>query len=264
MPILTLPDKEYRAIPALSQSSIGQALSLSGDQWLKRQTEPFQPTAKMKLGTLIHAMILEPHTVETAFYRCPKLDRRKTEHKTLLAEIESNGLVSIDEETWAQAEQVREEILRSDKARILFENGAAESSIVGHEVSGEKIKGKLDYLHQKKDVIVDLKTTEIDLSDDGLKWGMSQYYYKVQAAFYIDLLKRELGREFTFVFLFVNVKPPFEMRKVIVSDALTPDWIEDGRTLYTNGIDKIVGWKKENQYPKLIDSVYIPKTWRKK
>lgn len=262
MTLTRISDADYRRIDAISQSSCTQALSSSGDEFRKRQEEGFIATDRMKLGTLIHAMILEPETVSDRFMKIPKLDRRKTESKVILAEAEDSKKIVIDEQSWQIAESVREEILKEKKSRILFENGISEISCF-NLFNDVRVKGKIDYLHKEKRIIVDLKTTEIDLNDDSLDYVLEQKNYKVQSAFYIDLLKKELGDDFTFCFLFVNVKN-LSMRKVIVSDQVANDYIDHGRRLYTSGIEKIIKWKSENFYPKSIDSVFIPKAkaWR--
>lgn len=261
-----ISDKDYRKIPAISQSSIVQALNLSPAEWRRRQEEPFEPTPKMQLGTLIHAMHLEPETVSSNFRRVPKLDRRKTEHKLLAAELESETRICIDDEMWDQAEIVIKKLETTKAAWQLFEVGQAEVSITDQEAFGAKVKGKIDFLRLHEGIIIDLKTTELDLSDDALKWTMDQKHYKVQAAFYIDLMRRETARDdWSFCFFFVNVKPPFEMRKVVVSDLLNPDWIDEGRELYQTGIEKILSWKESNVYPSLIEMpAFIPqsKPWR--
>lgn len=269
MPILyNLPDADYRAIDALSQSVVGQSLSLSPAEWLRRQKAPFEPTPKMRLGTLIHAMILEPETIAQRFRRVPKLDRRKTEHKILAAELETETRELIDEEIWQQAENVSIAISETEKARHLFSKGHAEIVLSGLFFEGQAVKGKLDYMRPDLKVIIDLKTTELDLNDDSLRWAMDQKHYKLQASFYIDLMRKETATEdWSFCFFFVNVKPPFEMRRVVISDALNPEWVDEGRDLYRQGIEKIISWKKQGEYPKLVDlPSYIPqsKPWRQK
>ena len=264
MPILKLEDKDYRSRPGLSQSTINQALIMSPFEWLRRQNEPFEPTPKMKLGTLIHAMVFEPETIEREFVKVPKLDRRRTESKELLAALEKDSRTQIDEETWSLAESVTSEIADTKAANLLFTGGKSEVSVLGHSILGEPVKGKIDYLREDARIILDLKTTEQDLQDDNLRWLMDQKSYKVQAAFYIDLLKMETGEDYSFCFFFVNVKAPFEMRKVVVSDSLNSEWIDDGRALYLKGLESIISWRKEDKYPKLIDlPSYIPQSWRK-
>lgn len=267
MGISKIIDSDYRAIKAVSQSTIGQALSLSPWEWRRRQNEPFEPTPKMRLGTLIHAMVLEPETIERDFVKVPKLDRRRTESKELLAALEKDSRAQVDEETWSTAESVTSEIADTKAANLLFTGGKSEVSVLGHSILGEPVKGKIDYLREDARIILDLKTTEQDLQDDNLRWLMDQKSYKVQAAFYLDLLKMETGEDYSFCFFFVNVKAPFEMRKVVVSDALNGDWINEGRDLYLKGLELILGWRKSGVYPKLIDlPSYIPqsKPWRTK
>lgn len=239
---------------------------MSPAAWLKQQSEPFPSTPKMRLGSLIHAMILEPDSLEATYVKAPKLDRRRTEHRILAEALAADTRVQIDEEQWTQAEAVVDEIRKTKRLHDIFVGGQAEIALHGHDIGGTAIKGKLDYLHTDKYLIVDLKTTEIDLGDDNLKWAMDQSYYKIQAAFYLDLMQKEKAGNWSFCFAFVNVKPPFEMRKVIISDLLNSDWIEEGRQLYITGLSRIVKWKAENHYPRLIDMpAFIPQTkpWKK-
>jgi hypothetical protein len=259
-------DSHYRAIDAVSQSQITQALSMSPAAWLKQQSEPFSSTPKMRLGSLIHAMILEPDSLEATYVKAPKLDRRRTEHRLLAEALAADNRVQIDEEQLAQAEDIAFVIRKTTRFNDMFCGGEAEIAIHEHDIDGQKVKGKLDYLHADKDLIVDLKTTEIDLSDENLKWAMDQSYYKIQAAFYLDLMHKERPGNWSFCFAFVNVKAPFEMRKVIISDLLNSDWIDEGRQLYLTGLSRIVKWKAENHYPRLIDMpAFIPqsKPWKK-
>ncbi len=264
MPIYKIPDKEYRSVKAISQSMITQAISMSPAEWLRRQSEPFEATASMKKGTLIHAMVLEPETIERDFVKVPKLDRRRTESKELLAALEKDSRTQIDEETWAIAEAVTSEIADTKAANLLFTGGKSEVSVLEHAILGEPVKGKIDYLREDARIILDLKTTEQELDDDSLKWLLDKKSYKVQAAFYLDLMKMETDIDHSFCFFFVNVKPPFEMRKVVVSDALNSEWIDEGRELYLKGLESIISWRKSGNYPKLIElPAYIPQKFRR-
>lgn len=261
-----IDDPVYRSLEGVSQSTVVQSLLHSPAEFYRRQKEPFEPTPKMLLGTLIHAMVLEPDTIESRFVRIPKIDKRKAEHKALLSSLTDEQRILIDSESWDLAEQVVIGMGETKAANQLFSGGESEVAVHGHTFNDLLVKGKLDYLHKSAGVIVDLKTTELDLSDDSLKWVLDQKHYKIQAAFYVDLMKAETNSdEWTFCFFFAQVKPPFEMRKVICSDLLNGDWLNEGREFYLEGLRRIKSWQETNSYPKLIEiDSFIPKSkpWR--
>ena len=72
------PDQEYLDyydVPRLSHSQLKEIRHSPGHfRWKMDTSEAASPA--MNLGSLVHAMVLEPHIVERRWVVVPKIDRR--------------------------------------------------------------------------------------------------------------------------------------------------------------------------------------------
>jgi len=82
-----------------------------------------------------------------------------------------------------------------------------------------------------KRLLIDFKTTE-DASPDACIRSVESYGYDTQAAFYLDAWKAATGEARTFLFIFQEKSPPYEVGFVRLHDAPgdEADWLEDARS----------------------------------
>lgn len=90
-----MSNEDYHAHPALSSSGLKLLARTPAHYYaayLDPEREPRVRTAAMRLGSITHSAVLEPHTFDERFVVLPEgLNRRTNEGKALWAEIEASG-----------------------------------------------------------------------------------------------------------------------------------------------------------------------------
>lgn len=253
-----LPDKAYRAIDAISQSTLASFSRLTPKEFYYDQQIGFIETPAMLLGTLVHGMLLDEKSLNTD-YAVFKYDGKKTKnYKNTKAykeakakcEADNTGKQVIDEEAWDFAQNMANAISDDTNCALLFaENLVKEHCVLGHEIEGQAVKGKLDAIDNERKLIIDLKTTGLAFDDDSFKRYAASQNFLIQSAFYLDLMKMETGEDYTFVFLCVQTKPPFLSRKIIVNPGASPEYIAEGRRLYRDALRQLMVCREEDYWP---------------
>ena len=243
--IKKIPEKEYRAIPMISQSDCKAILGMSGFEFQHYKLSGIPETQAMLRGTMAHGMALEGASYvgkEYAIDRWPSLTGKSRTQKGLVngkemsyqnykTELLASGKKHIKEEDIAQAEGIARAVHR-DFGKLLRE-GQPELPMWDIDLGGRKCKGMADFLPPAK-YIFDLKTTSKLLTDSQCYKFLQYDLWKIQAAFYHDLYLKETGESRLFVFLVVNDKPPYATRKIVVQPE--SDMMESGRDLYLQAI----------------------------
>ena len=80
------PDADYFATPAASNSTLSR-MKKSPAHCKAYMEEPFEPTANMKLGTLVHTLVLEPGTFHDRYHVQLETDPTAPRSGTLPADV---------------------------------------------------------------------------------------------------------------------------------------------------------------------------------
>lgn len=172
-----------------------------------------EPSDAMRLGSYLHAMVLEPETLTERFAIMPKVDRRTKEGKEQWARFQENnkGLDWVTQDQHEQAELLANAILRH-KAFGLYA-GQIPASVIEERIDfsfGEyACRCKPDMVHVPSGVCWDLKTTKA-ANPKAFATSVVDYGYHRQAAFYKAALREEYGQEFRFMFMVVETSEPYE------------------------------------------------------
>jgi exodeoxyribonuclease VIII len=211
---------EYHAIDRLSASGTGDILR-SPAHYDCRRNATSEPSRAMRIGTAVHANILEPEWAERFLIRRPDgIDRRTKAGKAAWAEFEENvpeGAIVMDTAEWDTAANVSLAVTLNEplrRARLL--QGEYEVSAF-FDIDGCPAKCRFDVVAERG-FVVDLKTTQ-DASQferSVVKWG-----YHRQAALY-QMGAAAVGVECkAFIFVVVETAAPYGIRVVTLdSDAL--------------------------------------------
>ena len=226
------PDEEhldYYAVPSLSHSRLKEIRHSPGHfRWKYDNAEP--ATDAMNLGSLVHAMVLEPHTVDRAFVASPKFDRRTKAGREGYAKfIDDHPLQKVvTEAEWEHASLMTEAVLAHPHAGGLVDNviahGTAEKEFYWTDERGIDRKAKVDGMVMGPDgcdFVLDLKTT-MDASPDGFRKSITKFCYGTQMAYYCEAAK------------------PLQSRAMIIAVSKTPPF---GVGLYRFGEDAIARGK---------------------
>lgn len=199
-----VPEAEYRADPGLNASIIkhglGEGGSLAAMRWA--MDNPDEPTEAMKLGTLLHALVLEPETFPDRVAVWDGGDFRGGAYTEFAAA--NKGRLIIKPKQHTALARMRDSIMAHPQARALVTGkGMREATAIFNARAGLRGKARIDFLNTEQDMLVDLKTARTcdprawtRTAAVPLKYDVQQAWY--QAAFHA-VLKRECRMAFVVV-----------------------------------------------------------------
>ncbi len=238
--LLHLPAKQYHADQSIGHSGILKMLK-SPAHLRETLDHPPPPTPAMALGSAVHTYVLEPDRFSEEFVVAEKFDRRTKEGKEAAARFEeaTQGKTLITPEDLATLSRMRAAVLAHQGAARLLEQGEAElSAFWSDPATGIACRCRPDWFNET--AIVDLKSC-LDASSRGFSRAIANLGYDVQAAFYVDGIKRVTGRELPFLFVAVEKEPPHAVA-VYRAD---PEIIEIGRRKYQAAL-QLLKWCQES------------------
>lgn len=193
----------YHASSGLSASGL-KHLAKTPRHYMMAKLNPKPESAAQRLGTLEHMALLEPE----AFYsKVKKIDgsRNANAVKEQIAEAEANGFYVCKTEEFERAEAIAKGVLETSSViKSLLTGGVAEQSL-RVDYKGVTLKCRPDYLNEKTQVIVDLKTFN-DLSVSNVERQIFKMKYHWQSYFYLKVLELSTGIKTTnFVHVFIDV-----------------------------------------------------------
>lgn len=172
-----------------------------------------EPSDAMRLGSYLHAMVLEPETLTERFAIMPKVDRRTKEGKEQWARFQemNKGLEWVTQDQHDQAELLANSVLRHET----FSDHAC-------RIDKSVIEGRIDFMFNdytcrcKPDMVDvengicwDLKTAK-GASPKAFATSVVDYGYHRQAAFYHFALQQMYQKDFRFLFMVVETSEPYE------------------------------------------------------
>ena len=190
-------------------------------------------TEALLVGSAFHTLVLEPHLFDDEFFVMPKFDRRtksgKQKAQALEAEIVAQNKKCITEPNFNMIVHMRNSIMNNPICAEILTGGEPEVSFYVEDFHGIKVRVRPDYI--SKDYVVDLKSCQ-DASPKSFLGDIYKYGWKVQAAFYADVLGMD-----KFYFLASEKKGPYACQLYLMSEKS----MEEGRRQYMKSIEI---WKK--------------------
>jgi hypothetical protein len=195
---------DYHADPAVSASHL-HAVSKSPyhywSRYLDPNRKPVEPTAAMRLGSLVHCAVLEPDELLQRYGVAP--DRRTKAGKEQAERMATEGMEAVSEPDMALALSMASSVRQHPAAYALLAQGKAEQSFWWDDATtGLRCKCRPDWYYQS--TVVDLKTTT-DASPAGFARSVATFRYHVQASHYLSGLH---GAQ-RFVFIAVEKTAPY-------------------------------------------------------
>ena len=224
-----IPDADYRAIKALSKSSLTEFLR-SPAHYLASTEKPKETTEAMMFGTAYHSYILTPGRFDEAVVMKPDWDARTKEGKAIKAEFEA----SLGRKVYINEKQL--EAIKAMKAALMAHPVASKilAGLTDTEMAIEcdfhgnrpkpdtlRIKGLLDGWDHKTGTIIDLKTCK-DASPEGFKWAVKDFRYDLQEVQYRALINAAFKPEGhpgvnRFVWIAQEKEPPYAVAVYVLS-----------------------------------------------
>ena len=207
--------KTYRDAPAINYSSIKACMAKYPTpghykaQELNKKGAEKKPTDQMKIGTAVHALILEPEKFSSDYIQAPTSDKRKKEYKDFVSD---NPLrIVLNPKEWDEIHLMVSSVKSHPAASILLSSGSPEVPLFWKdEDSGEMCKACVDWLRPDHH-LVDLKTThDASLRRGGFQYAVErQQLYSWQLAHYVNGYEAITGVLPAFTFIAVENQSPF-------------------------------------------------------
>lgn len=247
----------YHSNPALSQSRLKEilkcpALYKYNVEHAEEQSE--EETKTLLLGSLFHAMVLEPETIDK-LYKIKQFKGTTKEGKAeRLAAIEA-GITLVSEDLWQQAAGMANSVTSSKRWQLIQKAETCDKELsVYWEQHDIAFKARLDcvaYIRDYGHVILDLKSTQ-DASPEAITKSIFKYGYHMQAAWYKYAYERESNQRVTdFIFMFVEKKPPYIMTMASVDEAV----IAKGLDQIHNAVELYKTCIANNNWPSYAEGI---------
>ena len=220
-----VPDSEYHAVAAISKSRIDLLRRSPAHLWASFIT-PREETDAMRLGKLLHCLVLEPDLYERR-YIVVDASRATKAGKAAVAEAGASGLTPLKPSEYDEARAMADAIRKHPVAGALLA-APGESELTAYweeEIEGLCIpcKMRLDRLAHDLPgfgpVLLDVKTTR-DASPRAMAKHSAEYGYHRQAPWYRRGLRMAGGldsRQFTLIC--VESAPPYLVGVYNISEA---------------------------------------------
>ncbi len=195
---------DYHADPAVSASHL-HAVAKSPYHYWSRYLDPqrvtVEPSAAMRLGSLVHCAVLEPSELASRYGVCGP--RNTKAGKEQAADMAAAGIEAVTGSDMELALAMADAVRSHQAAAELLRNGKAEQSFWWDDAAtGLRCKCRPDWYAGA--TVVDLKTTT-DASPAGFARSVATFRYHVQASHYLAGLH---GAE-RFVFIAVEKTAPY-------------------------------------------------------
>ena len=241
-----LTNAEYHASTAISKSGL-DLIRKAPALYAYRRDNPQEQTPAMRLGSLTHTAVLEPHYhYLNTIVRPEGIDRRTSAGKADWAafEIEADGKEILTSEEMLKLAAIRDAVHNHPAAAKALAGSPAIEQSIFWDADGIACRCRPDAVTEKG-VIVDLKTTR-DASPEEFARSIAQYRYHVQSAFYSDGYRAAFGEAPRgFVFIAVETEAPYLVAVYVASEAMT----QRGRIDYQTDLDTFRWCRDHDDWP---------------
>lgn len=230
-----MTEKEYRAIPAISKSSLWE-IRKSPAHFKYAQENPEPPTPSLIFGAAAHKFMLLPDEFADEFAVAPVCDRRTKDGK---AQYEAFAATLGDKRVITAEDLAKIEAMSAAMNQNIFVKGLLAGQ---HEVpmfwddaiTGEPCKARADaILDFPLTAISDYKTCD-DASTDAFIRSAIKYGYDVQAAMYTIGARAVYGKDYKFIVIAQEKNPPYAVNVLEMDAAL----VERGARILHQLIDR--------------------------
>lgn len=214
--VKNMSDADYRAEIGISQSILKPMFS-SPEHYIAQFDEQREVTKPMLIGTATHLACFQPSLFSKEVVVSKKFDLRKTQDKVDHAKfVEDNaGKIIINDEEFDSVSSMADKVRQHPIFIDVTSKGDAEVSVFSDVLPYEdvKLKGRMDWVNWEQRIILDLKTTNANLSNMyEVKNVILDNMYAIQNAMYVMLLEHNGHPDFRFIFIMVEKNPPHGVR----------------------------------------------------
>jgi len=232
-------NSDYHADPAISAShlhAVAKSPAIYYARFLAPNRPKVEPTAAMRLGTLVHCAVLEPDQLSSRYV--VGYDRRTKAGKEQAAELAGSGVEVVNASEMEIAMSMRHSVSYCTVAAELLSEGKAEQSIWWDDSdTGLRCKCRPDWINGS--TIIDLKTTG-DASPSGFAKSVANWRYHIQQAHYLSS-----GIADRFIFIAVEKVYPYGVGVY----ELDSDAVLEGKRIAKRNLTTIANCQAANDWP---------------
>jgi len=185
-----LSSPEFRLSFSTAKNLLDSPAKFQWEITNKLMYEPDEPTEAMRLGSLIHTLVLEPHEFGSKFVISPEFGRTKAELEAKAEFFKANeGKIVIKDKEVDKAERCIKYI--PDEVMDIINAGKTEF-VIQQPIANLPFKGIIDCYNDR---VIEVKTTS-ESSADKLIASFFNLKYPMQAAIYGVLAKKEFGLDY--------------------------------------------------------------------
>jgi hypothetical protein len=269
----------YMAHPAPGSSFLWRMLDRS--PYHARYAPPLKGD-QFSLGTLVHSLLLEPDLAEEQVLVLPSVNITTNAGKAELVEFYTSKLTMMEvpeapdkpegkrldailkgyreacdemgyqvvgKEMMDTAKAMRDSVLSTRLGSVTLDKGVAERSMfIRDPVTGLHLKGRVDWIPDGHELLIDVKTTQSAKESDFAR-SMAKYGYHVQTALYRWIHQLIIGarRPWESLHLVVESEPPYDT----VFYRIDEDAITRGEQKMRRAIDMLSWCVMHNEWPGL-------------
>ena len=224
-----ISNSEYRSRDGVSSTELKRiAISpLHYKYWKEHPQESDTPA--LLFGRGAHKYILETDSFFEEFSVMPICDRRTKDGKAIYEKVveDSKGKDVISHDDFEKIKAMKEAMDKTPFVKRLLDGEHEKSFFWTDKETGIKCKVRPDSFNEQLGVIIDYKTCQ---SAEPRKFMNKSIdlNYDLQAAFYCDGLKENIGKDFKFVFLAQEKTAPYAVAVYECSE----EYIRSGTDMY--------------------------------
>lgn len=247
--IYDLDINEYHASEGISRSGISLLKKTPRhyyNGYLNPNRPAKEPSKSLKVGDLVHSLLLEPEHFKDRYVISKPFDKRtkvgKEQYQAFIAENE--GKIIVTEDNYLLASNICDALSADETVKLATKSGCIEKSIYWQDKdTGVLCKARPDIWFER--VIWDLKTTT-DADYYPFQKSTKKYNYYIQAAMCLDAAA-STGLEYhsNFVFIAVETEWPYYVAIYPLDDKS----IEQGRYEYKKQLEVFAECKAKNNWP---------------
>jgi PDDEXK-like domain of unknown function (DUF3799) len=253
--VLNLPGIMYHGAIAnlyISSTQIKYVQKTTALHYKKKYIDmemPFAGTsAAFLLGSVVHALFLEPHKFSEEYFVFEACDLRTKEGKAKKAQaaIDANGKTLVDSEIHEQAKLMCES-LQQNRWTKYYPSFHPEVSLFWKcPFTGLMMKARLDGLCDEH--FLEVKSAQ-DISPSGFARAAYNLHYDLSLAHYQKGIEAVLNKTLGAYFLCVESSEPYASEVYRASDEL----FLTGHDKWIDSVTKIERGIKENKWPSYVD-----------
>lgn len=259
-----MPDAEYRAHPAVSQSDLKNLAKCP--LYYKYKKENPCDSDILRIGRAVHVYILEPEKFEQQYFKIPKMTRRGKAWEEIQAKAAAENKEVIFDEELIDAQGMKESLMRHKTFVDLMKNSKKEVAMFWTDNDiGIECKGKMDGYSELYNMIYDVKTTRDCIA---FRKQFFSLRYQIQAAFYLDAVHAITGIMPNGFMLYAVEKEPPYLSKVYMLDILKDEVLRIGRDEYKYLLNKYLECENKNNFDIAfendVERIEYPPAWYNK